>query len=73
MDKTSQIGYFIFLVDDRNVCHPIYWTSYKSKSFIRSVLGCEVMAFADAFDLAYTLKFDLEKNSWNLFTLKNDN
>lgn len=60
-DKTSQLGYFIFLMDKHHRCHPIYWVSYKSKRSTRSVLGSEVMAFADAFDMAYTLKFDLQK------------
>lgn len=59
-DKSSQLGYFIFLSDDSKNCQPLYWNSYKSKRVTRSVLGSEVMAFADAFDMAYTIKYDLQ-------------
>ena len=59
-DKSSQLGYFIFLSDKSKYCQPIFWSSYKSKRVTRSVLGSEVMAFADAFDMAYTIKYDLQ-------------
>lgn len=36
------------------------WSSHKSKRATRSVLGSEVMAFADGFDVAYSLKYDLQ-------------
>lgn len=57
-DHTSQLGYFIFLSDKYNKCQPIYWTSYKAKRVTRSVLGSKVMALADAFDMAYIIKYD---------------
>lgn len=48
------------LMDKDNKCKPLYWTSYKAKRVTRSVLGSEVMAFADAFDMAYTIKYNLQ-------------
>lgn len=59
-DKSSQLGYFIFLADKDNKCQPIYWTSYKSKRVTRSVLGSEVMAFADAFDMSFAITHDIQ-------------
>ncbi len=35
--------------------------SYKSKRTTRSVTESEIYAFADAFDCAYPLKYDLER------------
>lgn len=48
-DRTSQIGYFIFLKDNSKRFQSLYWTSYISNRSKRSVLGSEVIAFADAF------------------------
>lgn len=59
-DFSSQLGYMIFLADKFNTCQPLMWSSHKSKRATRSVLGSEVMAFADGFDVAYSLKYDLE-------------
>ena len=43
-----------------NKCQPLYWTSYKAERVTRSVLGSEVMAFADEFDMKYTIKYDIQ-------------
>lgn len=59
-DKSSQLGYIIFLMDKHNRCQPLFWSSHKSKRVSRSVLGSETMAFADAFDMAYVIKYDLQ-------------
>lgn len=59
-DLSSQLGYIIFLADKSNNCQPLIWSSHKSKRVTRSVLGSEVMAFADGFDMAYSLKHDLQ-------------
>ena len=59
-DGTSQLGYIIFLADKDDNCHPLYWSSHKSKRVSRSVLGSETMAFADAFDMTYAIKRDIE-------------
>jgi hypothetical protein len=39
----------------------LHFASYKSRRVTRSVLGGEVHAFADAFDIAYALKHELER------------
>ena len=59
-DGSSQLGYIILLKDKENKCQPLYWSSHKSRRSSRSVLGSEVMAFADAFDMAFTIKYDMQ-------------
>jgi hypothetical protein len=59
-DGTSQIGYIIFLCDASGSCQPLFWSSKKSKRVTRSVLGSETMALADAFDMAFTIRHDLQ-------------
>lgn len=59
-DNSSQLGYIIFLADKSNNCQPLAWSSHKAKRVNRSVLGSEIMAFADAFDMAFVLKHDIE-------------
>lgn len=61
MDKTSQLGNFVFFVYKNISCHLIDWISHKSKRSFRSVIESEVVAFADALDMSHTLKFSLEK------------
>lgn len=56
----SQLGYLILLCDNTNRCNVIHFSSYKSRRVVRSVMGAELYAFADAFDLAFLLKTDLE-------------
>lgn len=60
MDRILQLGYVIMLMDIHNKCHPLYWTSYKAKFETREVLGNEVMAFVDEFDMLYTINSDLQ-------------
>ena len=57
----SQIGYVVFFTDDIQRCQPPSWSSHKSKRVTRLVLGSETMAFADAFDISYVVKRDLER------------
>jgi hypothetical protein len=59
-DTFSQIGYFIFLSDKIEYCYPQHYSSHKSKRVTRSVLSGEVMAFADAFDMAMIIRHDLQ-------------
>jgi hypothetical protein len=58
-DLVSQLGYIIFLSDSTGACQPLYYSSHKSKRVTRSVLGGEVMAFADGVDMAVMLKHDI--------------
>ncbi|MEM1283154.1 MAG: reverse transcriptase domain-containing protein [Chlamydiota bacterium] len=57
---SSQLGYIVLLCDKFERCNILHFTSYKSRRIVRSVLGAEVYAMADAFDYAFTLKQDLE-------------
>lgn len=59
-DNTSQSGYFVFFIACSCNFQPLYWTFYTSKRSTRLLLGTEVMAFVDAFDMAYTIKHDLK-------------
>ena len=60
-DTSSQLGYIMFLVDKYDYCQPLMWFSHKSKRVTKSVLGSEMMAFADGFDFSFSLKHDLQK------------
>lgn len=60
-DGSSHLGYIIFLTDASGTCQPLYWSSHKSKRVTRSFLGSETMALADAFDMAYALKHDIQR------------
>lgn len=55
-DRTSQLEFIDFLADKHKTIYPLHWTSYKSKRVTRFVLGSEVMAFADDFDVTISLK-----------------
>lgn len=59
-DHSSQLGYIVLLVDKTNKCNILHLSSHKSRRVTQSVLGGEVYAFADAFDIAYIMKHDLE-------------
>jgi hypothetical protein len=50
----------MFLADKHDNCQPMVWASYKAKRVTRSVLGAETMALSDVFDVAYSLKEDMQ-------------
>ena len=58
---SSQIGFLIFLQDKTGSANLIEYFSRKSRRVVRSVLGSEILAFADAVDVAILLRFDLQK------------
>jgi hypothetical protein len=60
-DLSSQLGFVIFFSDASGKCNVINYHSYSSRRATRPVLGGEILAFADAFDCAYTLRRDIEK------------
>lgn len=60
-DHTPQHGYLFLLCDESDSCDITHYKKYESQRVVWSVPGGDVYAFADAFDLAYTLKFDLER------------
>lgn len=43
-DLSFFLAYSIFLKDQSNICHPLYWISYKAKRVNCSVSGREIMA-----------------------------
>lgn len=57
----SQLGFIILVCDASGKCNMLHFSSYKSKRVTRSVLGAEVLAFADGFDYAYLLRHDLQR------------
>ena len=59
-DLTSQLGYVVLLCDKNDNGNVVSFSSHKSRRIVRSVLGGEVYAFADAFDVGYIIKRDLE-------------
>lgn len=60
-DLSSQLGYIVLLCDNSNACHVLDYASKKSKRVVRSIMGGEVYAFMDAFDMAFVIKKDLER------------
>lgn len=60
-DSTTQLGFMILLTDGTGRANLLHFSSYKSKRIVRSVLGGETYAFADGFDAAYMLRYDLER------------
>lgn len=59
-DLSSQIAYIIILCDGEGHAHILDYSSKKSKRVVRSIMGGEVYAFADAFDKAFVIRKDME-------------
>lgn len=53
---STQLGYIIVLTDKNGTANVLHYASYRSKRIVRSVLGGETHAFADSFDMAYTMR-----------------
>lgn len=60
-DRSSQLGYIVFLASAIGNCQLIVWSSRKSKRVPRSTSGIEAMALDDALDMAYTIKHGWQK------------
>lgn len=60
-DMSTQLGYLVTLTDQSGKSNILHFTSYKSKRVVRSVLAGETHAFADAFDVAFTMRHELRK------------
>lgn len=58
-DETSQLGYLILLADGTARTEIIHFASRKAKNVVRSVLGAEICASADAGDVGIVLRHDL--------------
>ena len=61
LDLSSQLGVMILLTDSSGKANIMHFNSYKSKRIVRSVLGGETYAFADAFDVAFNIRYDLKR------------
>ena len=59
-DLSSQLGQIVLLTDDNHNPIPVSYKSYKTRSVARSVLFAEVIAFANLFDDALTIRKQLE-------------
>lgn len=60
----SQLKYLIYLCDVTKKSNLLCYLSSKSRLVVRSILGGETYAFADALDAAFMLSHDL-KNMTN--------
>ncbi|KAF7893815.1 hypothetical protein EAF00_007329 [Botryotinia globosa] len=58
-DLTSQIGYFLVIVDEDNNANIIHYSSIKCRRVTRSVLASELYAMANGFDTSATIKSSL--------------
>ena len=58
-DLSSQLGRTVHLTDDNHNAIPVSFESYKSRRVALSVLFAEVIAFADLFDDAPTIRNQL--------------
>jgi uncharacterized protein YprB with RNaseH-like and TPR domain len=54
-DRSTQIGYIIFLADSHNRCHILKYSSTKSRRIVRSTLGSVAIALATGFDAVFEL------------------
>lgn len=52
----THLGFFEFLSDDTKGVNLIYYSSYKFKRVVSSVLGGVTHAFVNAFDSAFTIR-----------------
>ncbi len=59
-DHSTLLGYIVLLVDKLHRACALHYASYKNRRDVRSVLGAETYAFADAFDFAYCAETALE-------------
>lgn len=50
----------IIMTDKSRRANLIHFLTYRSKPLVRPVLGCEIHALVNAFDVAFTLKNDSE-------------
>lgn len=59
-DRSSQIGYIIFMEDKYGNANCIDSSSRKSRRVVWWVLGSEIFAFADAVDASIMVRHDIQ-------------
>jgi hypothetical protein len=69
-DFTCQLGYVAFLADENSNCCPLEFKSLKAKRVTRSILGGELIAFAESFDRGFALRDDLQAMLGTIIPLK---
>lgn len=57
----GRLDYIVLLADASNRCPVLSYASKKSRRVVRSIMAGEIYAFADAFDEAFIIKYDLER------------
>ncbi len=57
----SQLGYIITLADKNNNCCVLAFSSKRSRRIVRSTTAGEGLAFADGFDMSYTMREDMQQ------------
>ena len=60
LDGSSQLGYIIILVDKYSRFSILKFKSAKCHRVTKSAMASEVCAFVEAFDTAWTLKYEME-------------
>eukprot|EP00173_Palmaria_palmata_P000047 Plantae.Rhodophyta-Palmaria_palmata.ctg10239.p1 GENE.Plantae.Rhodophyta-Palmaria_palmata.ctg10239~~Plantae.Rhodophyta-Palmaria_palmata.ctg10239.p1 ORF type:complete len:245 (+),score=21.58 Plantae.Rhodophyta-Palmaria_palmata.ctg10239:319-1053(+) len=60
-DRSSQLGFCIFLMDNTGRFSLIKYWSSKCRRICQSAMAAEACAFADTFDAAYVLKHELDR------------
>jgi hypothetical protein len=58
-DLSSEIGFVVMLTDVSGKCAVLDYAGKKSRRVVRSILGGEMMAFAEGFDRAFTVQHEL--------------
>lgn len=57
---STQLAFIILLTDGTEKVNILFYSSYKCKPVMSSVLSQELCAFADVFDVAVSLRHDLK-------------
>jgi Reverse transcriptase (RNA-dependent DNA polymerase) len=61
VDRSSQLGYVLSLVDKHEVSHLLAYCSKKSPRVVTSIFSGEAIALAPALSHAYTLQHDIDR------------
>lgn len=59
-DLPTQIYFIVFLQDSSGLSNGLDFSSLKSRRLVRSVLGSEILAFADEVDTAILIRSDIQ-------------
>lgn len=66
-DSTSQLGFVVWLWDDEDKANLLQYSSHTTRRVVRSVLGRELMAFAEGMDYELAVREDIERiTGWEL-------